>query len=77
MRELEFLEEVELTILSQHRKEQPYGLSGGSPGMAGKQYLIRKSGAEEKLAGVDSCRAEPGDRIVIETPGGGGFGQED
>ncbi|MAT55173.1 MAG: 5-oxoprolinase [Saprospirales bacterium] len=77
VRELEFLEEVELTILSQHRKEQPYGLSGGSPGMAGKQYLIRKSGAEEKLAGVDSCRAEPGDRIVIETPGGGGFGQED
>ena len=75
IRELEFLEEVELTLLSQHRKVQPYGLEGGQPGKVGKQCLIKKSGEVLMLDGVDSCRAAPGDRIIVETPGGGGFGK--
>ena len=74
IRELEFVEEVELTILSQHRLTQPYGLEGGHSGKAGRQYLVSKSGVVMPLQGVDSCRAQPGDRIVIETPGGGGYG---
>ncbi|MCB0582500.1 MAG: hydantoinase B/oxoprolinase family protein, partial [Phaeodactylibacter sp.] len=74
IRELEFLAPMEVTILSQHRVERPYGMEGGEAGMAGKQYLIRKSGEKEPLQGVDSAEAEAGDRIVIETPGGGGWG---
>ncbi|MCB0560967.1 MAG: hydantoinase B/oxoprolinase family protein [Lewinellaceae bacterium] len=77
IRELEFLEPMEVTILSQHRVEQPYGMEGGEPGMAGKQYLIRNNGEIKPLQGVDSIEARPGDRIVIETPGGGGWGEPD
>lgn len=74
VRELEFLEEVELTILSQHRVQRPYGLAGGEQGAAGRQTLVRKTGEMVALREVDSCRANPGDRIIIETPGGGGYG---
>ena len=75
IREVEFLEPMELTILSQHRVERPYGMQGGEAGKAGAQYLKRKNGKEEPLEGVDSTEAEAGDRIVIETPGGGGWGK--
>ncbi|MCB9037448.1 MAG: hydantoinase B/oxoprolinase family protein [Lewinellaceae bacterium] len=74
IREVEFLESMEITILSQHRVERPYGMEGGEAGMAGKQYLIRKNGEKEPLQGVDSVEAQAGERIVIETPGGGGWG---
>lgn len=74
VRELEFLEAVEVTLLTQHRVERPYGLEGGSAGAAGQQYLIRANGERLALGGVDSCDAEPGDRLVVETPGGGGYG---
>ncbi|MCO6490199.1 MAG: hydantoinase B/oxoprolinase family protein, partial [Phaeodactylibacter sp.] len=74
IRELEFLAPMEVTILSQHRVERPYGMEGGESGRAGEQFLIRKSGSVEPLRGVDSAEAGAGDRIVIETPGGGGWG---
>ena len=74
IREMEFLEKVELTLLSQHRVEAPYGREGGQEGKRGAQYLIRKNGLKEPLYGIDSRDLEAGDRVVIETPGGGGWG---
>jgi 5-oxoprolinase (ATP-hydrolysing) len=74
VRELTFLAPVSVSILSQHRVEAPYGLDGGSPGLRGTQQLIRASGEVVPLSSVDGCEAGPGDRLVLETPGGGGYG---
>lgn len=74
VREVEFLEPMEVTLLSQHRKVAPYGMQGGQPGKTGRQILIRSNGTRQPLSGVDSVEVKPGDRIVIETPGGGGWG---
>ena len=73
IREVEFLEEVELTIITQHRKVAPYGLDGGKAGKRGRQTVQRAGGSRETLQGVDSRRMKKGDRIKIETPGGGGY----
>jgi len=62
-----------VTILSDRRKIQPYGLNGGEPGAPGRTILITEEG-ERVLAGKDSVHAKAGDRIRIETPGGGGYG---
>ena len=74
-REIFFKEPLELNILSQHRKERPYGLKGGLPGKTGQQYIIRKNGVVQQLKEMDSTSVSEGDRIVIQTPGGGGFGK--
>ncbi len=74
VRQLRFEEDVILTILSQHRVEKPFGMNGGLAGKTGKQTVIRKSGEEIQLKGIDTIELFKGDRIRIETPGGGGFG---
>jgi 5-oxoprolinase (ATP-hydrolysing) len=74
VREVTFKEKVEVNILSQHRVEQPYGLKGGHTGKPGQQKLISKNGEEKILKGMDSVVAEAGDRVQIQTPGGGGYG---
>ena len=74
-RELEFLEEVELTILSQHRKEAPYGLKDGNPGQVGSQKVVRNNGKTDDLSGIDGTKMNKGDKVIINTPGGGGFGK--
>ncbi len=75
LREIEFLAEVEMTLISQHRAVPPYGAQGGAAGKCGKQYILRANGKRETLDGVDSRKLFPGDRVVIETPGGGGWGE--
>lgn len=75
IREIEFLEEVEFTIISQHRKVPPFGLHGGGDGKVGEQMVIRKNGQVEHLEGVDKSILYPGDRIRISTPGGGAWGK--
>ena len=77
IRDITFLEPVYLSVLTQHRKEKPYGLNGGGEGKPGNQIIIRKNGEREKLAPVDGSALEAGDRFVIHTPGGGGFGKPD
>ncbi len=72
VREIELLSDAQVTILSDRRKTRPYGLNGGEPGKAGRTVLITKDG-ERVLASKDSTRAEAGDRVRIETPGGGGY----
>ncbi len=74
VRELTFLAPVSLSLLCQHRREVPYGLAGGGPGLPGRQRLVRADGTVEQLAGIDERAALPGDRLVLETPGGGAWG---
>jgi 5-oxoprolinase (ATP-hydrolysing) len=74
VREITFLEPVSLSVLGQHRVERPYGMDGGEPGAAGRQTLIRRDGERVELGSIDAADAEPGDRLLLETPGGGGWG---
>ncbi|MFY9611707.1 MAG: hydantoinase B/oxoprolinase family protein [Blastocatellia bacterium] len=75
VREIELLTGARVTILSDRRKTRPYGLKGGEPGKAGRTTLITASG-DRVLAGKDSTDGKAGDRIRIETPGGGGYGKQ-
>jgi len=75
VREIEFLEPAEVSLVTSRRTKQPYGLAGGEPGAAGRNLLRRRGQAEfETLPGITLVRAEPGDVLRIETPGGGGYG---
>lgn len=74
VRELQFLENVSLSVLTQHRTNAPYGSEGGSNGRPGLQRIIRKDGSQESLKSVDARELQSGDRFIIETPGGGGYG---
>lgn len=74
VREFLFTDELELNILSQHRVEEPYGMKGGGTGKCGRQYIVRANGKREFLKGMDSARVHAGDRLIIETPGGGAWG---
>jgi 5-oxoprolinase (ATP-hydrolysing) len=72
---LEFLETMDVALLSSHRRKAPAGLSGGGDAKCGAQRVIRADGKSEGLEGLFSIQVHPGDRIEIETPGGGGFGK--
>ena len=74
-REMTFLEPVRLSVLTQHRVEKPYGLNGGTPGATGEQWVICKDGKQEQLRPTDGRDLQKGDRFVLYTPGGGGFGE--
>ncbi len=75
VREIEMLTETEVTVLTERRSSAPYGLQGGKPGKAGRNLLIRKTG-EQKLPGKISVSLQPGEKLRIETPGGGGWGEQ-
>jgi len=68
-----FLEELEVSLLTDRRKTRPYGLFGGLPGKAGINYLLKK-GARIPLPSKVSLRVKKGERISLYTPGGGGYG---
>jgi 5-oxoprolinase (ATP-hydrolysing) len=76
VRELEFLEPLNMAILSERRVFSPYGLEGGRPGRRGVNLFIRKEGHRINLGAKNEIVAQPGDRICIMTPGGGGFGEK-
>jgi 5-oxoprolinase (ATP-hydrolysing) len=73
VREFEFLQPLTISLLTQHRVEAPFGLEGGSSAQKGRQRLMR-GGLEAVLEGCASIEVQPGDRVILETPGGGGFG---
>ena len=75
VREIEFLEAVEISVVSQRRTRRPYGLAGGEPGAAGRN-LFRARGDDRwrELPPIATLDAAPGDVLRIETPGGGGWG---
>jgi N-methylhydantoinase B/oxoprolinase/acetone carboxylase alpha subunit len=73
-REIEFLTNADVTILADRRLHGPYGLQGGSPGVAGKTTLIRPDG-EVELPGKVRLQVKAGDVLRIESPGGGAWGR--
>ena len=75
VREIEVLTDAEVTILADRRRTIPYGLNGGEPGKAGRTTAIRESGQQDELAGKTTVRLRKGERIRIESPGGGGWGK--
>ncbi|MBV8812875.1 MAG: hydantoinase B/oxoprolinase family protein [Verrucomicrobia bacterium] len=74
VRKLRFREPMTVAILSNHRIVPPFGLNGGDPGQTGKTYLERSDGRIEHLQSCSQAEVAPGDTIIIETPGGGGWG---
>lgn len=76
-RVMTFLQPVSLSVLTQHRVTQPFGLKGGLPGKCGEQWIERKDGSRETLKWVDGKDLNSGDQFVIVTPGGGGYGESD
>jgi len=75
IREIESLVEANSSLLTERRITTPWGLAGGGDGAAGVNYLVRKSGKRTKLPGKTNVQLAPGDRIRIETPGGGAWGR--
>ncbi|HSM00858.1 MAG TPA: hydantoinase B/oxoprolinase family protein [Acidimicrobiia bacterium] len=74
-REIEFLDEGEVSLIGERRRNQPWGLAGGRPGATGEDWLVRRDGSSERLPGKVTFEVEPGDRVRILTPGGGGWGE--
>jgi N-methylhydantoinase B len=74
VRELLFTAPVELTLLTDRRRTAPYGLQGGKPGRRGRNSIRRADGSLERLGPKTRVRLEIGDTLVLETPGGGGWG---
>ncbi len=73
-RELLFEEEAVVSLLGERRRHAPWGLEGGEPGATGEDWLIRPGRAPERLPGKVTVEVGPGDRLLVLTPGGGGWG---
>jgi 5-oxoprolinase (ATP-hydrolysing) len=74
IRELRFLEAMRANILADRRRIPPQGIKGGGDALAGGNWVERVDGSNEELSATASAEMQPGDRFVIETPGGGGYG---
>ncbi|MFJ4471127.1 hydantoinase B/oxoprolinase family protein [Streptomyces sp. NPDC089424] len=74
VRRIRFREPMTVSTLSQHRRVPPYGMAGGEPGALGANRVERADGTVGALGGSDTTDVGPGDVLVIETPGGGGYG---
>jgi N-methylhydantoinase B len=74
IREIETLAPAHMALLADRRKHAPYGLRGGKEGERGRAFIIRRGGRREELTSKGSWELEAGDRVLIETPGGGGHG---
>jgi N-methylhydantoinase B len=72
-REIEFLEPATLSLMGERRRHQPWGLAGGGPGACGEDWLVR-DGEPLRLPGKVTLEVAPGDRLLVLTPGGGGWG---
>jgi N-methylhydantoinase B len=75
VREVELLADSQVTLLADRRSRGPYGLNGGVDGAAGKTEIVHSDGTREVLPGKTSVRMKKGERIRIESPGGGGWGR--
>ena len=75
VREIEVLTDAQVTLLSDRRSRGPYGLEGGADGAPGRTTILRRDGSEQVLAGKTSVRLRAGERVRVESPGGGGWGK--
>lgn len=87
IREIELLADAQVTLLSERRRHAPWGAAGGGPAARGENWHVEARGvgdgaargqpaAERRLPGKTTFRARAGDRVRVETPGGGGYGDE-
>ncbi len=74
VREIEVLTDCGATLLADRRSRGPWGLAGGADGAPGKASITRSNGKVESMPGKFSTHLRPGERITVETPGGGGWG---
>lgn len=78
VRDIEFLEGMQVSLLTERRSRAPYGLRGGGEGKVGVNTWIKQSNGVTRrrvnLGGKASIRVTPGDRLLLQTPGGGGWG---
>ncbi|XP_063833705.1 5-oxoprolinase [Ostrinia nubilalis] len=77
IRELVFRRTVQLSVLTERRAFQPYGMNGGEPGARGLNLLQRADGRLINLGAKSSVVAYPGDKYIMNSPGGGGYGRPD
>jgi N-methylhydantoinase B len=75
-RDIRLLGDAQVSLISERRRLQPYGLAGGKAGLSGENYLIRNN-VENPLPGKGTFNLNEGDILSIRTPGGGGFGSGD
>ena len=73
-RDIEFLVDAQVTLLTERRLTCPYGLRGGSPGAVGENILIREGVEDTILPGKTTLYLHKGDMLSVRTPGGGGYG---
>jgi 5-oxoprolinase (ATP-hydrolysing) len=73
-RSIRFLQTMECTILSGHRRVRPFGLNGGEPGQVGENWVRRHEGRMQRLGGCDAVVLDAGESIIIQTPTAGGYG---
>jgi len=91
IRDIEFLEPMQVSILSERRTRQPYGMEGGGPGAMGRNIWVKQLREEDgdvdgqanlctreiNIGGKATVWMGKGDRLVIETPGGGAWGADE
>jgi len=78
IREIEFLKDnTEIGILSERRTLAPYGMAGGESGLQGKNLVVYPDGRVQNFGAKNSIKVPKHSRIVIQTPGGGGYGKKD
>ncbi len=76
VRQIKFLKPAEVSLISERRATAPYGMEGGEAGKSGKNSILRKNGQTEEMGHRFDIRLKAGDAIVVETPGGGGWGKK-
>jgi 5-oxoprolinase (ATP-hydrolysing) len=74
-RRLRFLEPMTAVMLANHRRVAPFGLEGGGAAETGKNWIERADGRRDEFGATFSSAVDSGDLIVVQTPGGGGFGK--
>jgi 5-oxoprolinase (ATP-hydrolysing) len=74
IRDVRFLERMRANMLANRRRVAPRGIEGGGDAKPGRNWVERGDGSVEELTATDSAEMQAGDRFVIETPGGGGYG---
>jgi N-methylhydantoinase B len=76
VREIETLVDAHMSLLADRRRRAPYGLASGAQGRTGRDSIINRDGRTRRIKAKVSHKLKAGDRVRIETPGGGGHGKK-